>query len=82
MEGFVALVECVGFSPAAKLLGISKLAVSKRISLLEQHLGGRTTRKLSLTEAGEQYFERAAKANTAVRDAADAIAQLHGEPRG
>jgi len=92
MEGFgaipvfVAVVECEGFSPAARLLGISKSAVSKRITLLEQHLGvkllHRTTRKLSLTEAGEHYFEHAAKAYTAARDAEDAVAQLQGEPQG
>lgn len=83
---FVAVVESGGFSRAAKVLGISKAAVSKRITLLEDHLGVkllyRTTRKLSLTEAGEHYFEHAAKAQAAVRDAEDAVAQLQGEPQG
>ncbi len=92
MEGFsaipvfVAVVECGGFSPAARMLGISKSAVSKRITLLEQRLGvkllHRTTRKLSLTEAGKHYFEHAAKAHAAARDAEDAVAQLQGEPQG
>ncbi|WP_299198592.1 LysR family transcriptional regulator [uncultured Amphritea sp.] len=83
---FVAVVQYGGFSPAARFLGISKSAVSKRVSLLEQQLGvkllHRTTRKLSLTEAGEHYFEHALKANLAVRDAEDAVAQLQGEPQG
>ncbi len=83
---FVAVVQYGGFSPAARFLGISKSAVSKRISLLEQQLGvkllHRTTRKLSLTEAGEHYFEHALKANLAARDAEDAVAQLQGEPQG
>lgn len=83
---FVAVVECGGFSPAARFLGVSKSAVSKRITQLEDQLGvkllHRTTRKLSLTEAGEHYFEHALKANTAARDAEDAVAQLQGEPRG
>ncbi len=92
MEGFsaipvfVAVVESGGFSPAARLLGISKSAVSKRISLLEQNLGvkllHRTTRKISLTEAGEHYFEHAVKAHAAAQDAEDAVAQLQGEPQG
>ncbi|MFB3104324.1 MAG: LysR family transcriptional regulator, partial [Pseudomonadales bacterium] len=56
---FVAVVENGGFTAAARTLGISKSAVSKRINQLEAHLGvrllHRTTRKLSLTEAGERY---------------------------
>ena len=83
---FVAVVECSGFSPAAKLLGISKSAVSKRINQLEQNLGvkllHRTTRKISLTEAGEHFYEHAAIANCAAKDAEDAVAQLQGEPQG
>ncbi|MCL6415273.1 LysR family transcriptional regulator [Aestuariirhabdus sp. Z084] len=83
---FVAVVEAGGFSPAARQLGISKSAVSKRMTLLEQQLGvkllHRTTRKLSLTEAGEHYFEHAAKAYRAARDAEDAVLQLQGEPQG
>jgi len=83
---FVAVVESSGFSPAAKLLGISKSAVSKRINQLEQNLGvkllHRTTRKISLTEAGEHFYEHAAIANSAAKDAEDAVAQLQGEPQG
>lgn len=83
---FVAVVQYGGFSPAARFLGISKSAVSKRITLLEQQLGvkllHRTTRKLSLTEVGERYFEHALKATEAARDAEDAVAQLQGEPQG
>jgi DNA-binding transcriptional LysR family regulator len=63
---FVAVIENGGFSAAARTLGVSKSAVSKRINQLESHLGvrllHRTTRKLSLTEAGERYFEHAAEA--------------------
>jgi len=83
---FVAVVECGGFSSAARLLGISKSAVSKRINVLEHTLGvkllHRTTRKLSLTEIGEHYYEHAAKAYSSAQDAEDAVAQLQGEPQG
>ena len=92
MEGFgaipvfVAVVENGGFSAAARTLGISKSAVSKRINQLEAHLGvrllHRTTRKLSLTEAGERYFEHAAQALTAAGQAEDAVTELQGEPQG
>ena len=92
MEGFgaipvfVAVVENGGFSAAARTLGISKSAVSKRINQLEAHLGvrllHRTTRKLSLTEAGERYFEHAAQALTAAGQAENAVTELQGEPQG
>ncbi len=92
MEGFgtipvfVAVVENGGFSAAARTLGISKSAVSKRINQLEKHLGvrllHRTTRKLSLTEAGERYFEHAAQALAAAGRAEDAVTELQGEPQG
>jgi DNA-binding transcriptional LysR family regulator len=60
--------------------------VSKRINQLENHLGvlllHRTTRKLSLTEAGERYYEHAAQALSAARKAEDAVTELQGEPQG
>ncbi len=83
---FVAVVESGGFSSAALKLGISKSAVSKRITQLENQLGvrllHRTTRRLSLTEAGERYFENAAKALACANDAEDAAVQLQGNPQG
>jgi len=67
-------------------LGISKSAVSKRVTQLEEQMGvkllHRTTRKLSLTEAGEHFFQHARIAHQAAKDAQDAVAQLQGEPQG
>jgi len=86
IPAFVAVVENGGFSAAARTLGISKSAVSKRINRLEARLGVRllyrTTRKLSLTEAGERYFEHAAQALSAAARAEDAVTELQGEPQG
>jgi DNA-binding transcriptional LysR family regulator len=83
---FVAVVDNGGFSAAARSLGVSKSAVSKRVNQLESHLGvrllHRTTRKLSLTEAGERYFEHAAQALRAADKAEDAVTELQGEPQG
>jgi len=83
---FVAVVECGGFSPAARKLGVSKSAVSKRITHLEDKLGVRllyrTTRKLSLTEAGEHYYANAVKALAYAGEAEDAVTQLQQTPRG
>ncbi|WP_419905196.1 LysR family transcriptional regulator [Kiloniella sp.] len=83
---FVAVVEEGGFSAAAKKLQVSKSAVSKRITQLEARLGVqllyRSTRKLSLSEAGEQYFAHAVQSLAAAREAEDAVAQMQGAPQG
>lgn len=64
-EGFeelVKVVEAGTFSGAARAMGVSKGHVSQRISQLEDRLGvrllHRTTRKLSLTELGNLYYQR------------------------
>jgi DNA-binding transcriptional LysR family regulator len=86
IQVFVAVVENEGFAAAARRLGVSKSAVSKRITQLEAELGARllhrSTRKLSLTEAGEIYFLHAQEALAAARNAEDAVAQLQQAPHG
>ena len=64
-EGFEELVKVVevgSFSGAARALGVSKGHISQRVSQLEDRLGTRllhrTTRKLSLTELGNLYYQR------------------------
>ena len=83
---FIAVADSAGFSSAGRELGISKSAVSKRITQLEDQLGARlfhrTTRKLSLTEAGERFYEYAVQANRSAQQAEDAVHELQGEPRG
>lgn len=63
MRVFTAVAEEGGFAPAARRLGLSSSAVSRHIADLEQHLAieliRRTTRRLSLTEAGLRYRARA-----------------------
>ena len=83
---FVAVAENRGFAAAARCLGVSKSAVSKRIALLEERLGvrlfHRSTRKVSLTEAGEHYLAHAVRALGAAREAEDAVLALQGAPKG
>jgi len=83
---FTTVVELGSFSQAAIRLGITKSAVSKQISALEKHLGiqliQRTTRKLSLTEAGEQYYSYISKAKMLVDEADDAVDSFRGTPKG
>ncbi|HSF93024.1 MAG TPA: LysR family transcriptional regulator, partial [Paracoccaceae bacterium] len=65
MEAFVAVVNQGGFTDAAEKLGLSKSAISKHVSSLEERLGARllnrTTRRVSPTEIGFNYFDRALK---------------------
>ena len=60
MRTFLQVADAGGFTAAAKVAGRSKALVSKYVSELEDELGvrllNRTTRQISLTEAGEQYY--------------------------
>ena len=62
VEEFVAVVETQSFTGAAKKLNTSVVHVSRKIAKLEQHLAikllNRTTRKISVTEAGNLYYEK------------------------
>jgi len=83
---FVSVVESGSFSAAADKLNITKSAVSKRITHLEEELGirliNRTTRKLSLTEAGHRYYEYVAQSLNLAQQGIDAVSELQGQPRG
>lgn len=60
MRAFRRVVELGGFARAAEDLGVSAAGLSKQIRQLEEHLGAvllqRTTRRMSLTDAGQTYF--------------------------
>lgn len=66
METFVRVVESGSFSVAARYLRVGQPAVSKTVAQLEERLGvkllTRSTRGLSTTEAGQNYYERAKRA--------------------
>jgi len=83
---FTTVVKLGSFSEAGRKLGINKSAVSKKISALEEHLGvkliQRTTRKLNLTEAGEQYYSYINKALSLINEGEDAVNSLQGTPTG
>lgn len=83
---FAAVAETEGFSAAARRLGVSKAMVSVAIARLEARLGvrllRRTTRRLSLTEAGASALPHAQRALLAARDAAEAATQSLVSPRG
>lgn len=86
MRIFTQVVEAGSFSAAARQLGSTPSSVSRQINDLEDSLGTRlfqrTTRNLSLTEAGELYFDRALSIINEVEEARRAISQLDGVPSG
>ncbi|MBV1788048.1 LysR family transcriptional regulator [Marinobacterium sp. D7] len=86
MAIFAAVVEANGFSAAAQLLEISTPVVSKRVSALEAQLGARllnrTTRRLSLTEAGSVFYRHCSRVVSEAREAEAAVTYLNEVPRG
>lgn len=86
MTAFEKIAELRSFTAAATALGTTKGNVSRSIKALEESLGtallNRTTRRISLTEAGRLYRERCARALAEVEAATTAVRQLHTEPRG
>lgn len=83
---FVRVVDTGGFTAAARELELSKGAVSKYVGRLETRLGARllhrTTRRLSLTEAGQRFYQRAQAALAELQDAEREVADHSGRPRG
>jgi len=73
METFIRVVETGSFSAAARHLSIGQPAVSKSIAQLEERLGVRllmrSTRRLTPTEAGRNFYERARRAMEPADDA-------------
>jgi DNA-binding transcriptional LysR family regulator len=63
LQTFVRVVECGGISAAAERMGIAKSAVSRRLQELENRLDAqllqRTTRRIHLTDAGRDFYQRA-----------------------
>lgn len=86
MYYFAEVVDRGGFAAAGRALGLPKSKLSRRVAELEQRLGvrllQRTTRKLSLTEAGELYHRHAVAMREQAEAAEDAVRMVQNEPRG
>ena len=83
---FTRVVECGGFSAAARRLNMSTTMVSSHVQALEDRLGvrllNRTTRKVSLTEIGQQYYQRSSQILADLEEADRAAGALQATPRG
>lgn len=86
MEVFISVVERGSFSASARHLGLSQPTISRQINGLEEKLGvrllQRTTRRLSLTEAGEVYFIKAQQIQNEVIEANLSISGFKENPSG
>ena len=86
MVTFARVVKAGSFAGAAKRLGMTSSVASKHVAKLEKALGvrllNRSTRKLSLTEAGAAYYEHCARIVDEIESSKTAIAQLQAAPRG
>src|SRR5260370_19226493 len=86
MPTFTPVVAAGSFAAAAQRVNMSPAMVTNHVRALEERLGARllnrTTRKLSLTEAGKAYFDQAALILAQVEAADSSIAELQSTPRG
>jgi len=83
---FARVVEAGSFTAAAAALGVRKSSVSRSVAALEETLGirllQRTTRRLSLTDAGAAYYARARDALAGIEEAQRAASSVGVEARG
>ena len=83
---FVAVAETGSFTRAAQRLATSVANVSRRIALLEERLGVklllRTTRKVSLTEAGQVYYQQCRALLEGLEQAELTVTQMQQTPKG
>ena len=83
---YVATVDERSFTAAANRLQLSKQFVSRRVMALESDLGVRllvrNTRKLAVTDLGQEFYERAKRILADVADAEQAMSSRRSNPRG
>ena len=86
MEAFTFTVKTGSFTAAAEQLGLSKSYISKQVSQLESDLGTRllyrTTRKLSLSHDGEQFYQHCKLIMAEAEKAKAEVMDSHDYPRG
>jgi DNA-binding transcriptional LysR family regulator len=86
ITAFVRVTETGGFSAAARHLNVSTTTVSDQVQALENALGvrllNRTTRRVSLTEIGREYYERCSQILQELAEADEVASALQVNPRG
>ncbi|WOH54583.1 LysR family transcriptional regulator [Bradyrhizobium sp. sBnM-33] len=86
LESFVRRAETASFSAAARRLGLTPAAVSRNVAMLERNIGARlfhrSTRKLTLTDAGERFLLAIKDNLEELQQAISGMATDGGEPAG
>ncbi len=86
MRAFAKVVALGSYAEAARVLGVTRSAVSKAVMELEHQLGARlldrTTRRVGPTEAGLAYYERCLDVLARIEETELQISRLHHEPKG
>jgi DNA-binding transcriptional LysR family regulator len=86
MLSFVKVVDTGGFGSAARQLNLSASVVTTRVKSIEERLGvrllNRTTRSVSLTEAGRAYYDRCVQILSEIEHAEEAAQVLQSKPKG
>jgi DNA-binding transcriptional LysR family regulator len=86
MQALVAVADLRGFAPAARKLGLSPSGVTRLIAALEDRVGARllqrTTRSVTLTDAGARYLERIRRILADVEEAEGAVEGERTRPSG
>ncbi len=86
MQVFCTVVDKGSFVGAAEPLGMSKAAISRYVNALEERLGARllhrTTRRLSLTDEGRQFYHQAREVLAMMDEAEEAVSAARPEPSG
>lgn len=86
MRTFVSIVDAGSFSAAAKRLGISVPAISRRLSGFEERIGTsllhRTTRSIDITEYGQIYYDRATRILSEIEEVELELAGMRNAPTG
>ena len=86
MTTFVKVVDNGGFAPAARALNMSPSAVTLHVQAIEDRLGvrllNRTTRHVSMTEAGQAYYDSCVRILADIESTEQAAQELQSKPRG
>lgn len=86
LNALVTSIDAGGFAPAARLLGVTASAISKKVNRLEARLGvrllNRTTRSLAPTPEGEAFLARGRRILAELDEAEEEAARFRSTPRG
>ena len=86
MRVFVAVVDAGGFTAASRTLGMPLPTVCRKIAELENHLGAqlltRSTRKVTITDSGQSYYEDVRQVLDNIRDAENQVSGEYQTPKG